>query len=530
MTYLRKGSMTQVLLIEDRSDHAKQIREALSAANFECDWETAADDDRINTYIARHPSAQIMIVDLHLNQQQDADPYREGTKLIRERLWPYNRTMFFIVFSEHIKHFESIEFNVFEPHWCFVRKVKGTEGKPLSDDCLETLIALAQRCKEFSPAVLKLPALETANWVLALQVFGERQKKGAYQGAIERMQQSAAILHSLSEEAAQYAKVGAPALQIAVGVFGSCGRLEMRDDSDIEFSVYFEGGISKNPTIKLAVMLWNRMMSYMDLRGWKYEGREEIQDNVPKILLTRDAELASEFGERYMPLVSIDDLISSDPRKNGNLRNRHLQVLTQLRAVFNPECVYGLKRRLIDTHAGDVNSLSQLLTKPYFDDLFSQAFLDQRANPGDTSFRKAKSTVYRVFGLQTLQLGLIGCCLGANPLVQRLVTDDEWRSLFDFLTLSGLQKVMQLEGALRESFPELAMQVGDLADHYCDAWNEVTTTVDISDIKTLLLATADKFIEVTEKLSQHRSCNLLATKSRWLFDGGERYRSAIERL
>ena len=246
-----------ILIIEDNPDHAKSIVKVLSKDSYVCKHHSAVDSEQLYGYLAEHPDSQILVVDLQLDVTSAADAYEEGTHLIRDRLWIYNRTAFFIVFSEFIPETPVREFNKLEPHWTFVQKESVLEEhkqsgvsnrvgrKILSQNCLDKLKLMVDACRESAPPTLIPERLDSFVITQGIQNFSAERhsQKQNYSAAFDRISESVKVLNMLSAAAEPYVKAGRPSLQLAIGVYGSCGRLEKRpNNSDIEFAVFIEGG------------------------------------------------------------------------------------------------------------------------------------------------------------------------------------------------------------------------------------------------------------------------------------------------
>src|SRR6266849_8010718 len=88
-----------ILVIEDDAQHAAQIKERLGST-YDIVHLSTVDPVQLYNYKATNPHSQILIVDLVLNTQANA---HEGLETIRYKLWPFDRTAFFIVFSQYLE-------------------------------------------------------------------------------------------------------------------------------------------------------------------------------------------------------------------------------------------------------------------------------------------------------------------------------------------------------------------------------------------------------------------------------------------
>src|SRR5438094_642836 len=124
--------------------------------------------------------------------------------------------------------------------------------------------------------------------------------------------------------AAVYVKAGAQAQSLAIGVYGSFGRLESRPQSDVEFSVYFDTTLIP-PITKLAAQFFNRMMSYLKTRGLRFEGQAEIEKNENGMLDLRQVNVDL-LPNGYCPVISKERMVKADLSKDPHIRNRHFQT------------------------------------------------------------------------------------------------------------------------------------------------------------------------------------------------------------
>lgn len=552
MANSRTDKLTPVLIIEDNTNHAENIVDVLPTDTYHCEHYCAADPQYIYKYLAQYPDAQIMIVDLLLRVRTDADPFKEGINLIREKLWPYNRTLFFVVFSEYISHKLDHKLGVFEPHWTFVKK-EIEDGK-LTQNCLDMLKNIIDACRNYAPPFVKQERFDSFAIVHEIQKYaGKHQAQSvAYNSAVERIGKSVDILNRLSDAAIPYLKAGRPTLRIAMGVYGSCGRLEKRpekteDDekcyekSDIDFCVFFDGGKELG---SLALMLWNRMKFYMETEGWEFEGKEAVDGRTPNILGPEAVEDAFVLVNRYMPIINVQAVENANLKDDAHVRDRHFQILTELRPVFNGELIFKMKKQLIQNNVGStILTISQLLMADYFGELVMQVFLDQKPNELK-GFKNKKQYIYRIVGLGSLQLGLIGYALDDER--GGLRHDSQWKELFEFLMLPGIGKIVRFatvwsnKYANNEDAIKILTNVENLADCYCRAISDLEKIpYDENDSTTevvLTMACRKQFKEVTVllgsvigSLGAQQCCHVLKTCASWLFYI-ERYQDLMDGL
>jgi hypothetical protein len=323
-----------------------------------------------------------MIVDLLLNRTAESDPYYEGLNLIRDNLWPYNRTMFFVVFSAYIKHKQERDIDSLEPHWAFIRK-EFDENGALTQECLGKLSNIVEVCRKYATPILQQERYDYYPLIHEIQKFASDRHayREHYDAAVGRMVESIDNLNKLSDAAFPYLKAGLPALRIGMGVYGSCGRFEMRpkqseetsnktnfdleivqtvnidgneiygsrgsvdeqrEKSDIDYCVFIDGGKEDKDLGPLALMFWNRMKFYLEENGFDYDGKELVASRTPNTLGPDAFNDCFVLVDRYMPLISSKAVVTTELRNEGHVRNRHFQILTELRPVLNGEFPSGI--------------------------------------------------------------------------------------------------------------------------------------------------------------------------------------------
>jgi DNA-binding response OmpR family regulator len=93
MTFLHES--IPVFVVEDNETHSSQIKSALEEEGFVVRISNTGSRVELYSYKARHSAMQIVIVDLDLGLAEEVDP-EQGYELVREQIWPYDRTTIFI--------------------------------------------------------------------------------------------------------------------------------------------------------------------------------------------------------------------------------------------------------------------------------------------------------------------------------------------------------------------------------------------------------------------------------------------------
>ena len=433
----------RVLMIDDDKNHFDQVSQHLSSYGFKLHHFTTVESDteELLYYLAQNPDTKIFIVDLVLKTSQTFDR-EEGIKIAIEKLWPLDRTAFFVVFSEYIDQPRLPIYNKVEPHWTYV--AKQLKESKLTDECLIQLLSVINDCKRYISPRISTPHCDTYTLLNSFSSFTERRRNDTHADRphdgeiIESMQRSASILNQLADFSIPFAKIGEASQHIGIGVYGSCGRLEKREKSDLEVSIYCDS----REYLEIAVALWNRISTFSKVKGWILEGIKKISENKPPILLLSQAQ---ERHGNYFQFVYIgNDLISVDPDKRPDLRNKHWQVLTELRPIFNPTYILKIKKEIISKYFGQTDSRSLILESAYFNDIIKQFNLDTKPNSLDSRDDKGLGRFCkRLLNVLAFRIALINQILYNNP-NDKLSTEEAWQEFTDSLSEPGVIKVIRL--------------------------------------------------------------------------------------
>ena len=91
----------EVLIIEDDARHQAQIHAVLTRRGFRCSVIDKGDTARLLNYRALHRDTRVVVVDLDLGDGAE-DPHASGERLIKDHLWPSDRSTVFVIFSKHL--------------------------------------------------------------------------------------------------------------------------------------------------------------------------------------------------------------------------------------------------------------------------------------------------------------------------------------------------------------------------------------------------------------------------------------------
>jgi len=182
---------------------------------------------------------------------------------------------------------------------------------------------------------------------------------------------------------------------------------------------------------------------------WEVEGAKSVQENDPPIL--RLNQVSSDLPNEYRPVIPINSILNKKFQKNPQIRDRHLQILTELKPVFNPNLLIDLKKSLIIKGLGqEPENLADLVGSEYIPELMTQFFLDSRPSKLST-FKDYKSFCYRVLHLLSLRI----CLIQKLQFEDRELTDHEkWIEFFDSLSSPGIYKVMRFYIYCKHDIPK----------------------------------------------------------------------------
>jgi hypothetical protein len=319
---------------------------------------------------------------------------------------------------------------------------------------------------------LTSPHLESYAYLREVNDYGVATGVGPnrYRRSVESaVVKSVSILNDLSRASVSFGRAGAATKEIAIGVYGSCGRLEMRDDSDIEFSVFYSAK-DKEITVdrRLIASLWTRIAYHLTGLGLAFEGSAILAEQ-PHVLV--ENQVGEQLLNKYHAVLCSDYIIDSDLRRDPHMRNRHLQVLTELRPIFNPEFIREMKKAMLTHQIGKIEYLEALVESHYFADITNQYLMDS-ASDNLLSWTDMKRFCYRTMNVMALRAGLV-CRLQFDE-ASSLKGNKEWDDLFDWLTWPGLLKLTRFANVVKEKHPSSGKaKVVSLLDGLIGSYYEV---------------------------------------------------------
>jgi CheY-like chemotaxis protein len=388
-----------ILVIEDETKDFDSIRERLQKNGFSVERLGSLNKERLYNYKALHPESNVIVVDLNLQQLAEFDT-EEGLKLIRDELWPVDRTTLFVIFSRYELKLDNLP-KLVEPHWCYVKKEIDPDTNGLSSECLNRLTDIIITACKSTPAYLETPKFNMLELISEYEQFRKVSSSfNPHDGPRQSMIMSVDLLDRIANGAIGYARAGALANHVGLAVFGSCGRLELRDHSDIEMCAYYtedDEGLAK----QMAVLLWNRATKLIVANGRRFEGEQLVKDNPDGLLNVN--QVGEDLPNRFLPVLAVAPILDLRASRAPQIRNRRLQILTEARAIFNPRLVNELKLNLLPKAARDARDVIQSLE---WREMLDQFSLDT-APLSLQSSRDYKGIVLRTLNLMTLRFELV---------------------------------------------------------------------------------------------------------------------------
>jgi hypothetical protein len=220
----------------------------------------------------------------------------------------------------------------------------------------------------------------------------------------------------------------------------------MRQDSDIEMMLFYDGKDDIAEMRELCAILWNRMTRCILKHGWTYEGKRLLEEATTGNYLVGDLIPEGVPRQGYVPAVEVNALLDADLTKHPHVRDRHLQLLTEVRPVFNSSFANALKKQLVVKNAGPINSVTALVEEnKYLPSLLDQYSLDTAENELKT-WGDIKTVVYRLLNILSTRLWLAGEAMADD---WKLADESSWERFLDGLCAPGIVKTIRFADRAR---------------------------------------------------------------------------------
>lgn len=554
MTTTYSEPRLRLLVIENEPGHYEQIRAALEPEGYDVVQMETWRPDELYNYKALHGENQIIIVDYDLGEKETS---HSGRELVRNELWEVDRMAIFIAFSRHVDKEDPrdpVDLRTVQPYRVLVAKDVDPKNQILAES-LEELVEVVNHCREIAIPVLETPRHEVYPMIRELEDYLRRAREPSteYTEPVKKqIFESQTVLNRLTSSASHYSRAGHRALRLAVGVYGSCGRMEKRHASDVEFSVFY-GAVPASRAeeeeekkakkekekeeeddrelLKLAVSCWNRMSRFCGSNGLHFEMEERMRADPRWVLRINDPNVQNQLENTYLPVIHVGTLVKADLELNAAVRNRYYQVLTELRPVFNPRLVFRLKQKLLTKDETLPLNLGGIAASDHLRDIFAQFSTDNRPRRLD-DWRALKRFTSRFMNLLACRLAVLRELRRES---QALDTDARWRSLFESLTDPGIVKVARFANLVRDmQLPArrqraLEKPIGDIMSSYFELlsrYNVLSANTpkqqldpEVEDLRSLAKQLAGQFIVLLDQIGREEAFKTtLARRREWLVD------------
>lgn len=459
-----------LLIIEDELGHYNAIKARLTEKHScEITWMENHDRVMLFNFKAKHPDCQLVIVDLELGEANHSN--YEGWRIV-EFLQATDKTMFFIIFTKHpLPAHLAPQFVC--PHITYVPKKITRDDRTISEESLRRLDDVVAKYLTWCAPHMEVPLFEGIRYNEELLDFVAQTRFAAQTispHVTQAIDRSLSLLRKMTTDAIEYNKGGACMEHIGVGVFGSCGRMEARADSDVELAVFYAGRDEPDRR-QMAVTVWNRATSYLRSLGIPFEGEQLISKSAHGYLEDQDV-TGVVPPQGYVPVIAVESL-HEKLKDHPHLRDRHLQLLTELRATYNPRFIAWMKWTLLTTHEPGASSVRGLVEGDYLKSLLLQYELDTAARVAKT-WKDMKTLTYRALNIMSTRLWLVGQLIDRN---RDIASDAGWNAFCEGLCSPGLLKIVRTRRALREAYPEhfrpIEITFNQLIDGYADLLSQL---------------------------------------------------------
>jgi hypothetical protein len=446
-----------VLLVEDEEKHREAVVNYLGTHGIRVEPFASADAETMVPFRVRYPSCRVAVVDLGLPGSEGSIG---GSSLIEEVLWPMDRTAVFVVYSALLVPGAPSNAAVAPgPHCLFVRKVV-TNGAPTTES-LEELLQNVRVAIESVGTELPEARLDIASALSAVTDFDRevvQLRPVEIRKIIESsVQRSIDVLTDLVTAARPLRTLGGIASHLGVGVYGSCGRLEMRSGSDVEMSAVvgpLPSDIDRGVAWERALHMWNRVACHLD-QSPKYadfEGSELFRAGRFGMLELEDVPQTME--DRFLPIISVDAVLRPERRDAHASLLRTLQIIGELRPVFNPAVIERFQASLVSKLWDKPKNPADFLLHPVLAKIIG-GFLDQTVPDRLQTEKDIKNGVLRVGHALGLPLAAIRMAIFED---MELKDGADWRHFFASLAEPTPIKAMRLALAVRRD-PKTSQQL-----------------------------------------------------------------------
>ena len=499
---------SRVLLIEDDIADQDAIRKRMVKDGFQVDVLASSSRLEILNFTAKGDYF-VVIVDEQLAGLPGEE--QSGFRLILRCLWEYDSSMRFIHFSKYVKSYLHGE-----PHALPAIKFIGKTYYPagdLTNDCLDQLAVSAQ-----AYFVKQIPTFRVHDYRALLQNYCKdlvscELNAHTVAAAIAAVKRSGELLSDIAIFATALSRLGSRSDALTLGVFGSYGRMEASESSDIEFSVLFDSG-----NIDAAVNAWNRVFRYcrqvheISVEGEKKIGSLLTKEQAIELAMAQHLNVPpNAFVPVYCPDVIFDVVNQSS---YPHLLFRHYQILAEMCPAFNPDLLDAIKMRIVgyDPSVKKMNTREIFLAKR-MEMICYQAFTFVSEDSQRSDESKFKALLFRRVGVLAFRVMLIHHAKNE----QYLFTKGEVARMFQLLAAPPIIKLQIAREAFRSHPPidDLFVRLITTCAVAFDVYMSRTTTA--ARLKTFREDVHQQFADLFDALERD-PCKDFAGSGAWIFD------------
>lgn len=399
-----------ILLIEDETPHADTIIKQLTAEGCTIEHFESINESDFVDYKMMHPDSKIVILDLELKGPDGAMVTMKGLDLMKRTLWRIDRTLLFVIFSKHVGLRRLTTKNEVKPVVIEIKKELGADGLPTKQS-LENLSKAIKSAKLVALPMMAPPRFTEYDVLAPFDEFARRVSDKGIEKPRSQYREMAAesvrVMSELSEVASAFSTAGDLARQVTIGVFGSCGRYEIRPDSDIELTAFYfakPGDIYEREIKELAVNFWNRLARSLAVReiGYPYEGKDQLPEGRMDTSRIDEEQLPN----RFLPIIPIERLLSANPERVPHLHDRYLQLLVEVKPVFNKALGQNIRRQILELVAPNLTLARDLARNETLGKLVIQ-FVKDTVPPRLTDWKNVKGIIYRYMNVLALHVAVM---------------------------------------------------------------------------------------------------------------------------
>ncbi len=480
----------KICVIEDNTIHRNQIVKRLNSEGYENYTIEYSNLSERRGYTIQ--GCNVVIVDLQLNRTYEQ---QIGRKLVTNELWPVDRDMWFVVFSQHIIYETQDELiwprESLQPKIVLVAKEVDNKEQILKKS-LDNLINNAIKpLKLILPSKLPLIRANSIEHTRVIRDFkkdllnSDFGKLGNFSQRLDdylfRFECSNDLLRELVARLASLARMGDISKKMSMLAYGSYARREATEESDVEFValVHHMRADNQEPLsgTDIAAIAWNNSVMFCKENKKKAEGERLFQISPDKILA-----ISGTGNNSYAPGISSEKMIEElKDGKDRQYRVRLVQYLTESFVLFNQESFNQQISRMVHAAAGveskGANEMLQYLLQKKIKYCFDQFETDVSIEEKKS---KEKVILGRYFASWSFRIALLRALLSRKKfsdkdLIESITEPPLIRVVNMYLDIceEPLQKSSPYSGLLKEYIQELKKQLALSVIYMLSLWDSL---------------------------------------------------------